>query len=443
MSLAYKHALSYTLPSGTGLAYFAQTTGNFYLRKEPYSTNTYTGSHIGGGVWDFGTIEDGYYQLWNATSQNTYFGTQYLGDKDPTLDSLSVTGDVSVSGQVNFYNSFNMNSADVAHVDNLQVNSLSENVAGAGIRFDHRIQMSDALRTASNFASLTSNNTFGNSLNRFTINPEYIGNSAPSASGLIAKYHADATYGRLGAGNNWLAGNNFTNYPLYTGNTTTEPTTYQFTTRKFVENAVLSATLGSVTSTYISQVSPNVVRLLPNGLNNTTTKVATTWSLAMKQCKDSITASPSSATKQMIVSVEGIGESDTAITITNLEIGTYFYPRVHTKGLSQSVRLRTEDASMDSGGSASACIVENLTIFHDDGGFGATPSFANMTFKDCYFDMKVDSLNFSSCIFRGTNILNMRTGTLSLNSVSGTTYYTTLSATETGVTPPYIVSPYL
>jgi len=443
MSVAYKYPITFTDNLSGKTFYSPQTTGTYYLRRAPYSTNTYTGSHIGDGVWDFGTVEDGYYQLWNATTQIAKYGTQYLGDKDPVFDSMSVTGDVSVTGQVNFYNSFNMNSADVAHVDNLQVHSLSENVGGAGVRFDHRIQMSDSLRIASNFASLTSNNTFGNALNRFTINPEYIGAGGISTSGLVPRFYADATYGRLGAGNNWLAGNNFTNYPLYTGNTTIEPTTYQFTTRKFVENAVLSATLGSVTSTYISQVSPNVVRLLPNGLNNTTTKVATTWSLAMKQCKDSITASPSSATKQMIVSVEGVGESDTAITINNLEIGTYFYPKIHTKGLSQSVRLRTEDAAMDSGGSASACIVENLTIFHDDGGFGATPSFANMTFKDCYFDMKVDSLNFSSCIFRGTNILNMRTGTLSLNSVSGTTYYTTLSATETGVTPPYIVSPYL
>lgn len=442
MSVQFRRTLTTPVTiSASAIASYV-TTGNYYLRKFPYSANTYTGTHIANGSWDFGTVEDGYYQIWNASSQIASYGTFWIGDKDPTLTTLEVTGDVSLSGQVGFYNSTNFNSNDIAHVDNLQVHTLSENNSGSGITFSHKITISDSLREQSNLASLTSNNYYGNSLNRFILNPEYIGSSTPSTSGLIPFYFANATYGRLITTNNW-SGQNI--YTTFVPQCSIAPTVgSHFTNKTYVDttvnNAVLSANLSSLSSLYLNQVSPNVIRLIADGVNSTTNKVATSWSLAMKQAKQSITSSGSSATIQQIISIEGIGQTGTSLPINNLEIGTYFYPKVHVKGISQSVKLSIDDAAMDSGGSALGSIVEDVTIYHDDGGLGATPTFANLTFKDVVFDMKVDSLTLSNCIFRGTNIFNMKTGTLYLNSITGTTYYSTVPATTTGICPSQIVS---
>lgn len=441
MSVVYTQTIGFTDTISGKTVYCPQTTGNFYLRRSPYSTNTYTGSHIGDGVWDFGTIEDGDYQVWNASSQLVKYGTKYIGDKDPNLTTLKVTGDVSITGQTNVYDSFNMNGADLAHADNIQVNTLSENVAGNGVGFVHRINISDSLRVGSNIASLTSNNTFAGQ-NIFTVQttfntvPTYSGGASVPQTGFLYKNFADVVYGRLGSTNNWSAQNIFNTIPTCTvtptigGHMTNK--TYVDTT---IGNAVLSANLGSITSSFINQVSTNVVRLIADGINSTPNKVATSWSLAMKQAKQSITGSGSSATKQMIISIEGIGETGTFIPITNLEIGTYFYPKVHVKGLSSSVKLLIDDAAMDSGGNPLFSIVEDVTIYHDDGGFGATPTFANLTFKDVFFDFKVDSVTFSKCVFRGSNIFKMRTGNLYLNSITGTAYYTTISAIQTGTNP--------
>ncbi|MDD5361043.1 MAG: hypothetical protein PHN88_02855 [Ignavibacteria bacterium] len=61
------------------------TTGNYYLRKYPYTSITYTGSHIGDGIWDFGSVARGLYQLWDATIWITKYGTIWIDDD--TLDS--------------------------------------------------------------------------------------------------------------------------------------------------------------------------------------------------------------------------------------------------------------------------------------------------------------------------------------------------------------------
>lgn len=73
------------------------TVGNYYLRAEPFSANTYTGTHIGDGVWSFGTVNDNLYQLWDGSSQVTKYGTQWIGDKTPTFTTVIVTGDITTA----------------------------------------------------------------------------------------------------------------------------------------------------------------------------------------------------------------------------------------------------------------------------------------------------------------------------------------------------------
>jgi hypothetical protein len=66
------------------------TTGNYYLRVTPFSSNTYTGTHVANGSWSFGTVQDGVYQLWNASAQVASFGEKYICDNEPDLKNVYV-----------------------------------------------------------------------------------------------------------------------------------------------------------------------------------------------------------------------------------------------------------------------------------------------------------------------------------------------------------------
>lgn len=439
MSLNFRYiATTPATISGHNVPEFV-TTGTWTLKKDPYSSTTYT--LLGGtnGVWYYDGVEDGYYKLYKDGGYVDSFGIQYLNDDSPIYSSLGIISDFSVSGQANFYNSINFNWNDLAHAKNIQVYSFST-TAGLGILFQNPIQMSDADRIASNFASLTSNNYYGNALNRFAINPEYIGIAEPSLSGLITRKYADATHAKLTTGNNFTGNNNFSQYPVFNG-TGSVTLPKQFATKEYVDTAVLTANFSSITAAFVNQVSTNVIRLLANGNYNLSQKVANTWSTAMKMAKDSITGSLYSATKQMIISIEGNGETATSIPITNTDIGTYLYPNVHIKGVHQSVTLELEDDSINSGTVASKCIFEDVTIRRKDLGTGV-PSFSNITFVNCFFDFEVGGLYFTNCNFRGSNVIK-NSGNIYFTNCLGTTVYTNITPIISGTVPPYIISDYL
>lgn len=418
--------------------FIPQETGNYYLRKDPFSSNTYTGTHIGDGSWDFGNVEDGSYQLWNASSYQSKFGTFQIVDNNPVFSTINVLGNMSVTGQVNFYDSFNMNGADLAHADNIQVNTLSENSAGQGVGFVHKINISDALRIASNIPALTGNNnfTFGRNIFEY-VSPEYTGTSSISTSGLIPRYYAELNYGRLGNTNSWAGANNFAIIPTYSG---TAPiiNNNQVTTLGKVNELISGIVFNASNSAY--QQSSRVIRLIEGGTKQHQV-VYTNYSDALSASIVSITGNASPSTAYTTIILEGNSPSNPAgITVSDVQTGRYFYPKVTLKGISQSIKLGIPDAVMNG---TSACLVENVTIYHDDGGLGATPGFTNMIFKDVYFDMKVDSLTFTNCMFRTGNTINMRTGNLYLNTCSGSTYNTTVTPNETGITPPFLLSAYL
>lgn len=84
--------LTITLPTTVSgaLVPVLQTTGSYYLRADPFSSNTYTGSHIANGSWSFGTVQDGVYELWNATDKIASFGRKYISDNEPDLTNVYV-----------------------------------------------------------------------------------------------------------------------------------------------------------------------------------------------------------------------------------------------------------------------------------------------------------------------------------------------------------------
>lgn len=81
---------------GTANVKVAVTTGDYYLRVSPFSSNTYTGTHLSKGVWSFGDVNDGIYQLWDASSQIANYGEFYIGDNNPTFSALTMTGAIAM-----------------------------------------------------------------------------------------------------------------------------------------------------------------------------------------------------------------------------------------------------------------------------------------------------------------------------------------------------------
>lgn len=88
--------LTITLPTTVSgaLVPVLQTTGSYYLRVSPFSSNTATGTHIATGSWSFGTVQDGVYELWNATEKIASFGRKYISDNEPDFANVYTSGKV-------------------------------------------------------------------------------------------------------------------------------------------------------------------------------------------------------------------------------------------------------------------------------------------------------------------------------------------------------------
>jgi hypothetical protein len=94
----------------------AVITGNYYLRVSPYSSNTYTGSHIGNGFWKFTAVEDAVYELWDASTKVESFGRRYIGDG-------TISADIVDSGTLNesrLPTGINANKIGAGNVDNTE-----------------------------------------------------------------------------------------------------------------------------------------------------------------------------------------------------------------------------------------------------------------------------------------------------------------------------------
>src|SRR5574343_1561385 len=84
--------LTITLPTTVSgaLVPVLQTSGDYYLRADPFSSNTYTGTHVSNGSWSFGTVADGVYELWNDSDKIASFGRKYISDNEPDLTNVYV-----------------------------------------------------------------------------------------------------------------------------------------------------------------------------------------------------------------------------------------------------------------------------------------------------------------------------------------------------------------
>jgi len=79
-----------TIGQVTAGVYAPVTTGTFRL-KNLDSGAFVSGTHLANGVWTFGTIADGDYEMWNATVKIDSFGAFHISDDEPEVDNLYIT----------------------------------------------------------------------------------------------------------------------------------------------------------------------------------------------------------------------------------------------------------------------------------------------------------------------------------------------------------------
>lgn len=177
------------------------------------------------------------------------------------------------------------------------------------------------------------------------------------------------------------------------------------------------------------QESPNVVRLIPGGVQETG-KTYTSYAIIQNYCR----LYPASNTHRMEIEIKGAGSGGTSITVTDGAISgnSAFNNYVSLKGINQNIRLLVDDATFSV--TAGGTIIENVTIARDDDGDG-TPQFSNFIFKDVYFDFDVSDLSFNGCTFRGNCYIKNTGGSISFTSCKGGFVITngTLPSTVQGV----------
>lgn len=195
----------------------------------------------------------------------------------------------------------------------------------------------------------------------------------------------------------------------------------------FNEVAALEAAIAAVVVTPY-QESPNVVRLIPGGVQETG-KVYMSYAIIQNYCR----LYPANNTHRMTIEIKGAGSGGVTVTATDGAIsGNHaFNNYVSLKGENQNIKLLVDDDTFSV--TAGGTIIENLTVARDDDGDG-TPQFVNVIFKDCYLDFDTASLTLNACQFRGTCYIK-NTGTITFTSCKGGNVITngTLPATVQGV----------
>lgn len=367
-------------------SYIPITTGTYYLRAYPFTSNTYTGTHIGSGTWKWSNIQDNDYQIWDGSSQVTSYGTIYIGDKTPNLESLNVDGDSEIGGtltlqgdslddslvvygQTNFHSSVNHNGSSVAHISNCQVATISENNSGAGITFSHAPKFAGTISGSSALTNLA-----------FT-DAKYYPISGTSAVQVYTP-------------------TNFRGVTAFGGTTPpvcgTAPTNFTHLSNKGYVDSEISTRISAFT-TGSFQESPNCVRLIPNGTIEPN-KVYTQWNTALNWGSGSATS-----TNIKTILLCGNGTSNSVIDLQSTTGSKFVIDYVNIKSV--GVVTVGFDGNLPSGSfgtnQLSKIIIDGVSFYGDDSDLGNTGEIQNVIFRNTKFYIKTSIvLAFTGCEFQ-------------------------------------------
>lgn len=344
------------------------TYTNLNLRASPYSAATYT-QEVGNtnGIYTFLSVASGEYKLYDSTTELTNFGIIKVGQDDAVL----ITGNQTVAGVKTF-----SSQADFSNASGLKTDVIAEHTAAAGVTIDG-ILLKDSL----------------------------------DLSGIVTK-----------SGSQQIDGDK-----TFTGNVNIDSGGAIFTIESGGVGIIVDApTAGThiVNKTYADslaitpfQQSPNVVRLIVNGTQETN-KVYTSYAGAIYNAW-----SFADSTRRMTVMVEGMGTGSATIAIADGGGGASFInDYITVRGISQQqTRLTVPDDTLTVTTLGNASF-ENLTMLLTGG--SADPVFEKLVFNNVLFDLDVNSVTFTSCEFRNCTVI-VRTGSPTFTTCKGSGVYTT------------------
>ncbi len=361
-------------------------TGNYYLRLDPFLSNTYGASvPDANGTVSFSNVTDGFYQLWNASAQVEKWGTKWIGDD--SLDKYATTAALAAMGSA------------TANLEN-EITSLESATASIA-------------SSLAGYAVLSGTNAFTNT-NTFTARQTLNGNITVSGDNTNQIY-------------------NLTNFQSTCPVVSVDPTNSNALTRKlYVDNAIASISVGT---TAANQQSINVRRLVPAGFQEVN-RLYTTWGEVVANA-----GSYATSAQQYTILIEGEGNTGDKIDLPVHTPSTneVFHDYVNVRGLGTDLKINMNGSETQT---LSASVIGRI-VWEDLYLYGAadtTQVFKNMIFKNCKFNGTSVTdpayfFAFQNCVFEGTNyfIGSMPTFT----SCSGTRVFTETVPTIVGTTMPY------
>lgn len=350
-----------TVVDGTADVKVAVTTGNYYLRVSPFSSNTYTGTHLSKGVWSFGDVNDGIYQLWDDSSQVANYGEFFICDNNPTFTSLVMTGDIDMVGN------------DITYATSVQCDTIVEKSATNGVSIDGVVLKDGA----------------GKRLNGTT-----------EADNDVVFKSGNQTI----AGNKTLTGSTiFSGFVGITGNTSVRSfsiaTGYQgvmsdapsgsssLVNKQYVDNQIASLTVSGY------QQPVNTRRVIYGGTIESN-KVYTDLSLAIASC-----GSPGVEKRYQIFLEKGLSRTDGSVdlsdTYTAIMTNLVNYVNIIGKGEGQALILEEISATK-------IIRIENCLVYFGINFMSGSRTLSSFTFKDCiifaYNDLVLNNCKLYNCI---------------------------------------------
>lgn len=341
------------------------------LRKAPYTTreSTQTAGTITNGLYEFLNVSDGDYKVYDGNTEQTNMGIIPIGEDQ----AVTITGNQTVAGTKTFSSQI-----VVSHADGIKLDKIQEYTAAAGVTIDG-VLIKDSL-DASNIVSKTgSQDISGAKTITTSLNIDSGGAIFNIESGGIGIIEDAPTMG----------------------------------------SHIVNKTYADSLAITPFQQSPNVVRLIVNGTQETN-KVYTNYALAMYNAW-----SFADSTRRMTIMVEGMGTGAATIAIADAGGGAGFInDYITVRGVSQQqTRLTVPDDTLTVTTLGTSSF-ENLTLVLTGG--SADPIFEKLVFNNVLFDLDVNSVTFTNCEFRNCTI-KVVTGATTYTNCKGSGVYSTAS----------------
>ena len=339
------------------------------LRKSPYTTreSTQTAGTITNGLYEFLNVSSGDYKVYDGNTEQTLMGIIKIGEDQ----AVTITGNQTVAGTKTFSSQIVVSHADGLKADKIVGYTSATAVNIAGISLNTDLNTSGIVSTTGT-QTIAGAKTITTSLNI-------------DSGGAILNIEAGGI-----------------------GIIEDAPTS---------GNHIVNKTYADSLAITPFQQSANVVRLIPNGTQETN-KVYTNYATALYNAW-----SFADSTRRMTIMVEGMGTGASTIAITDAGGGAGFInDYITVRGISQQqTRLTVPDDTLTVTTLGNSSF-ENLTMILTGG--AADPIFEKLVFNNVFFDLDVNSVTFTNCEFRNCTV-KITTGSPTYTSCKGSGVYST------------------